>query len=143
MNDICNADWDAFYRPLIGDSKVEAMIKKQQRKPRKHKRNTKHVWSLVVEDKGVKGFAVCEVKRGEGHLIAMYIDPKATGKGYGSALMDRAFDDFRERGVKRVRTETLVKNKGAIRFYERYGFRKKQKLKYMHKFMSWRLVREL
>jgi ribosomal protein S18 acetylase RimI-like enzyme len=76
----------------------------------------------------------------------MYVDPKATGKGYGSALMGRALEEFRKRGVKTVYTETLPKNKRAIRFYERHGFRKKHMVSFKVRgqlFREWRLERAL
>jgi ribosomal protein S18 acetylase RimI-like enzyme len=44
-------------------------------------------------------------------------------QGYGSKLMNALFDELKSRGVPGVMLGTSAHNKGAIRFYERLGFK--------------------
>lgn len=56
---------------------------------------------------------------GEGYLHHLYIDPAYHGKGYGKMLLDKAKELFPEGMYLWV----FEQNLGAIKFYEREGFR--------------------
>lgn len=146
MDEICNDCWLTYYPAYIGKKKVEKFVAERRKKPNTHAPNTKRFFALVAEDHGIRGYAICGVKRGEGHLRAIYVDPESTGKGYGSALVKRALKEFRKRGAKLVRLETMVQNKGSQRFYKRHGFRKARVINYFvrgHSTKCWRLEKEL
>lgn len=52
------------------------------------------------------------------------IAPEARGSGAGGALMTRWLDRLRETDTPGCYLQTLVENTGAVRFFERLGFRK-------------------
>ena len=57
-------------------------------------------------------------------LKQLYTDPAATGKGIGAALMDWAMAEMAELGADEVQLSVWSGNRGAQRFYKRYGFEK-------------------
>lgn len=61
------------------------------------------------------GFA--EVKR-------MYAKPAVRGKGVAGAMLKRLEDEAREAGETILRLETGIHQHGALRFYEKSGFRR-------------------
>jgi GNAT superfamily N-acetyltransferase len=71
------------------------------------------VWD---ESETVLGFMVL---RGENDLFLMYLEPSATGRGIGAALLEHAKRE-RPRGFT---LWTFQQNEGARRFYERHGLR--------------------
>ena len=78
------------------------------------------VW-LAEEDGSPVGFLAIRRSRTEGWevLEKLYVDPDTQSRGIGTALLDQA---------KALRPDGLYlwvfqKNTGAIRFYERHGFR--------------------
>lgn len=64
-----------------------------------------------------RGRAVIELKQ-------LYTDPETTGRGIGSALMDRAMEIAREQAADEVQLSVWSGNEGAQKFYARYGFGK-------------------
>lgn len=61
-----------------------------------------------------------------GFPAALHIDlmPHAQRQGYGRRLMARFLTRLREVGVSAVHLEVSARNRGAITFYERVGFRR-------------------
>ena len=55
----------------------------------------------------------------EGFVYAIYLDPRARGRGIGKALIDIV----KARNPQRVELTVFEKNVSALRFYEREGFR--------------------
>lgn len=71
--------------------------------------------TYVYDDGVVKGFC-----RGDGiRLEKLFVEPVLQGQGIGSALLTYAMENHHANGMW-----VLEKNIRAIRFYERYGFRK-------------------
>lgn len=64
-----------------------------------------------------RGARVMELKQ-------LYTAPEATGQGIGGALMDWAMAQFTARGADEVQISVYAENRGAHRFYARYGFGK-------------------
>lgn len=60
-----------------------------------------------------------------GEIFALYVLSEYYGSGVGKALMDEAMSRLSGRNM--VRLEVLAENARAIRFYEKYGFRKSGK----------------
>jgi len=52
----------------------------------------------------------------------LYVRPDARARGTGTALMERAFEELRERGAGLVEVNVDEGDAGARRFYERQGF---------------------
>lgn len=65
-----------------------------------------------------------EDAQGLGSIQNIGITPAHRGRGLGSALIHKALTGFRQAGLSRAWLEVTAKNTGAIRLYERLGFRK-------------------
>jgi ribosomal-protein-alanine N-acetyltransferase len=59
----------------------------------------------------------------EMHLLNIAVDPAGRHRGIGAALLARALDFARERGVKMVFLEVRRGNREAQSLYRRFGFR--------------------
>lgn len=62
-------------------------------------------------------------REGVGAIQNLGVTPSHRGRGLGAILMAHALSGFRQAGVKRVYLEVTAENVGAIRLYERLGFR--------------------
>jgi hypothetical protein len=60
---------------------------------------------------------------GWGAVQNLGIDPAHRGLGLGSILLARAARGFRTAGLQRMHLEVTTENTGAIRLYERLGFK--------------------
>jgi ribosomal protein S18 acetylase RimI-like enzyme len=83
----------------------------------------------AVVNNRIVGYLFCEIqdrlpifKSDPGHIYDIYILPVYRNKGMGSALISEAMKWFREKGIKRVTIDSLAKNPGATRMYERMKF---------------------
>lgn len=70
--------------------------------------------TFVYDDGVVKGF----VRVNETEIEKLFVEPVFQGRGIGSALLEHV---IRHTGAKWLLV--LEKNEGAIRLYERFGFR--------------------
>jgi GNAT superfamily N-acetyltransferase len=78
--------------------------------------------AIVAETKdGGRGLATFRVDNGEAELVTINADPP--GRGIGSALLTALVDACRAEGCHRVWLTTTNDNLGAVRFYQRQGFR--------------------
>jgi len=89
---------------------------------------------LVAEQEGTvvgQGVALVRQHRSgrSGRIYSLSTHPGSRGKGIGEALLRSMVTDLHQRGVRRVYLEVESENQGAIRLYERWGFRKLETLK--------------
>ncbi len=70
----------------------------------------------------VVGYVIARKINGEGHIIAIAVDPEYRRRGIGSALMHEVIERLRNKGVKKIWLEVRVSNKEAIEFYKCLGF---------------------
>lgn len=70
-------------------------------------------------DEGVDGFSAANPD--DGFLWALFVAPRAEGRGLGAALLDAALHDLRAAGLARARLETDPGTR-AERFYKRRGW---------------------
>jgi ribosomal protein S18 acetylase RimI-like enzyme len=61
---------------------------------------------------------------GLGCIQNVGVAPEHRGLGLGTMLVVRALEGFRQAGLDRVRLEVTAENTGAVRLYQRMGFRK-------------------
>lgn len=70
----------------------------------------------------IVGFIVTEQSRGVGHIITIDVVQEARRHRIGSALLNAAEGELRERLCSLVRLETAVDNIAALTFYKRHGY---------------------
>lgn len=89
-------------------------------------------WPVFLIDEGGESVAFCQAiatpdadddAKTVGHITSIHVLPRLRGKGHGRALLDRAFAEFRRRGMTEVTLWVLEGNGPARSFYERLGFR--------------------
>jgi ribosomal protein S18 acetylase RimI-like enzyme len=61
---------------------------------------------------------------GWGAIQNLGIDPAHRGRGLGSILLSKAAMGFRAEGLERMHLEVTTENIGAVRLYERLGFKR-------------------
>lgn len=87
---------------------------------------------IVADEDGIcVGYALCQLKNfGEGSLVPrktlylddLCIDEGARGRGIGKLLSDAVIDLAKKLDLDAVELNVWESNKGALRFYENYGF---------------------
>lgn len=80
----------------------------------------------LVSDKHSVAFAsfYCnDVVSKIGYLSMIAVLPEYERHGYGSLLMHKIFDIMHTHGMLKLRLEVNKNNAGAIRFYEKLGFK--------------------
>ncbi|WP_298708509.1 GNAT family N-acetyltransferase [Chitinophaga sp.] len=65
-----------------------------------------------------------EANSHHGYIGFMYTAPEHRGKGIATAIIARLRDWAQEKGLKELRLEVYDENAGAIRAYEKAGFKK-------------------
>ncbi|WP_457742372.1 ribosomal protein S18-alanine N-acetyltransferase [Thermococcus sp.] len=85
---------------------------------------------LVAEYNGkVVGYVMAYLRPDlEGHIMSIAVDSAYRGNGIGSALLTEAIERLIERGARYIGLEVRVSNEGAIRLYERFGFKKVKRI---------------
>lgn len=94
---------------------------------------TKDIFLADLDGK-IVGFACvweCETKEEENYLVPgkfaylsdLVLLPESRGRGIGGALLDACKNWARQRGISRMKLDSLCKNEVANHLYEREGFR--------------------
>jgi len=80
---------------------------------------------VAVADAMLAGYDVLLFRRGStvARLYSIAVAPGFRGQGLAAILMRDAEEVARERGSRRLRLEVRADNAGAIRLYERLGYR--------------------
>lgn len=71
----------------------------------------------------VLGYAVLWCVLDQGELANIAVRPELRGRGLGARLLEQVVAVSRRRGVAKLYLEVRDSNDGAIRLYERFGFR--------------------
>ncbi len=125
------ASWQVAYRGIMPDD-VIARTDLAYRTAFWEERLADHAGSVFLVEDGGQAAAFCHMISTPdpdhdpttiGHITALHVLPDVRGRGYGLALLDRVFDEFRERGFSDVTLWVLEQNAKARRFYEQRGFR--------------------
>jgi [ribosomal protein S18]-alanine N-acetyltransferase len=80
-------------------------------------------YTVAVEKKRIVGYLGIMFVLEELHVNTIGTLPPEEGRGIASSLLDEAWADAKERGIKRATLEVAVSNQRAIDLYYRYGFR--------------------
>lgn len=113
-------DWPVLYRlvptvfPEVGQAALSHLL-----------RNERKAMLVAVVDKQVIGFCHLRVRHQGGVLWINYIgvDPHSRKAGVGQALLQRAQECAAAWGCMRVELDVVVRNTGAVAFYDRSGYR--------------------
>ncbi|MGZ7070591.1 MAG: GNAT family N-acetyltransferase [Methanobacterium sp.] len=62
-------------------------------------------------------------KNDDYYLSNVYVDKNYRGKGTGTFILEKSLELAREKNAKRVTLDVDIENKGALRLYERFGFK--------------------
>lgn len=74
-------------------------------------------------DDEIVGYICGETKLDKGHIITLAVDNRYRRRGIGSKLLKLFIETEKRRGIKMIYLEVSVKNKVAIKFYEKHGFK--------------------
>ena len=89
-----------------------------------------HAVGLVAEvDGALAGFAIGHRTGGRGHVVTLDVAGGRRRQGVGRELMRQLFERLESAGARLIRLEVDLRNAGAIRFYERLGFRETRTLR--------------
>jgi len=81
--------------------------------------------ALVLEADGqIEGFLLGRLAADQAELLNLAVVASQRRQGAGTALLAKALEEWRLRGVKTVYLEVRESNTGAIAFYEKHGFAK-------------------
>ncbi|MGD0853833.1 MAG: ribosomal protein S18-alanine N-acetyltransferase [Acidimicrobiales bacterium] len=80
-------------------------------------------YTVAVEKRRIVGYLGVMFVLEELHVNTIGTLPQEEGRGIATSLLDDAWADAHERGLKRATLEVAVSNKRAIDLYYRYGFR--------------------
>ncbi len=80
------------------------------------------VWIGVLEGRTIGG-AVLVPRENHAVLANIAVDPSVTGSGLGRALMERAEQEVRKRGIKTLKLSTHVDIPENVSLYEHLGWR--------------------
>jgi ribosomal-protein-alanine N-acetyltransferase len=85
---------------------------------------------LVAEVEGaLSGFAIGHRTGGRGHVVTLDVAGGYRRRGVGRVLLRELVERLERAGARTVRLEVDLRNVGAIRFYERLGFRETRRLR--------------
>ncbi len=80
-------------------------------------------YTVAVEKRRIVGYLGVMFVLEELHVNTIGTLPQEEGRGIATSLLDDAWANAKERGLKRATLEVAVSNKRAIDLYYRYGFR--------------------
>jgi ribosomal-protein-alanine N-acetyltransferase len=80
---------------------------------------------FVFEEKEVLGFLIacpCEIAR-RATIMRIAVHPEYWGRGIASKLISASLDKFKEMGLKCATLDVDIVKNGAIKLYEKFGFK--------------------
>ena len=72
----------------------------------------------------VIGFVGGAIRDGHGHVSGIAVDKEHRMKGVGTRLLKAVGAEFLANGLNRITLEVRKSNRGAIRFYEKQGYKR-------------------
>ncbi|MEW5965530.1 MAG: GNAT family N-acetyltransferase [Pseudomonadota bacterium] len=117
--------WQATYPALISQAQIDAMLADRYAPARIRAQldDPAHAWRVAHADGTPVGFAHAYLDGSDCKLDKLYVHPQHQRRGHGAALMHAIETWARDRHATRLHLQVNRGNEGAIRAYERYGFR--------------------
>lgn len=118
---------DANVFPCLGDR--EGCRRLMQEISRRESFVRESTWLLVHVRPGEAAGEFCGTIQGLadaddfGSIQNLGVTPRHRGRGLGSCLLYRSLAGFRSAGLRRATLEVTAQNSGAVRLYQRIGFR--------------------
>ncbi len=80
---------------------------------------------LVWEEREIVGFlsACCSAVGNTAIIMKIAVHPGHWGKGIATSLIGAVLDVFRKMGIREVELHVDIVKRGAIKLYEKFGFR--------------------
>jgi [ribosomal protein S18]-alanine N-acetyltransferase len=79
----------------------------------------------ALEDGRLVGYLIVSRYVDAWHVMNIAVHPRRRGHGMGSALLERLFETTEADARRGYTLEVRVSNEGAIRLYERFGFKRR------------------
>jgi len=99
----------SFNKFAYSDDEIEYMLKTSR--------------TLIFEEKEPKAYLSFYVEQDECHLESIAVVPKYKRSGLGTILMSKMEDICKMEGKKRIVLEVRERNRRAINFYKKLGFK--------------------
>jgi ribosomal-protein-alanine N-acetyltransferase len=127
LRNVRKADLDALYR--LDQACFEPDIA-YTRGQLRDLLSREHAIGVVAEVEGsLAGFAIGHRTGDRGHVVTLDVSGAHRRRGVGRILLRELVERLERAGARTVRLEVDLRNPGAIRFYERLGFRETRRLR--------------
>lgn len=80
------------------------------------------LWLVAVEDLQVLGYVGSQIVPDEADVMNLAVQPACRRRGTARLLMQRLFEELKNRGVNRLSLEVRPSNSGAVALYTALGF---------------------
>ena len=116
--------WTEHYIPIIGREQVDYMLARYQSKQAvKEQIVSGTLYFLVEEGHAFIGYIAVHPRGDELFLSKIYLQSSRRARGFGKKAVQFVETLARERGVRKIALTVNKNNTGAIRAYEKIGFR--------------------
>ena len=116
--------WTEHYIPIIGEQQVDYMLARYQSKQAiKEQIASGVLYFLIEEDQAFIGYIAVQPRGDELFLSKIYLRSSRRARGYGKKAVQFMETLARERGLRKIVLTVNKNNTGAIRAYEKIGFR--------------------
>jgi [ribosomal protein S18]-alanine N-acetyltransferase len=78
---------------------------------------------VALREEGIVGYVICSRYDTVWHIMNVAVEPEVQRQGVASALLERLLEQVDADGRAQLTLEVRPTNDGAIRLYERFGFR--------------------
>jgi diamine N-acetyltransferase len=116
--------WTEHYNPIIGKQQVDYMLARYQSKQAVKEQIASGVlYFLIEEGRAFIGYIAVHPRGDELFLSKIYLRSSRRARGYGKKAVQFVETLARERGLRKIVLTVNKNNTGAIRAYEKIGFR--------------------
>jgi diamine N-acetyltransferase len=126
ISTLAHAIWPETYGSILSEAQLKYMLGTLYSEDALRKQiDEGHRFLLALKNAETVGFASYshDNKTGVFKIHKLYVHPMLHGHGFGKRLLDRIIKDTRPSGARKI-TLNVNRHNRAIRFYEKYGFRK-------------------
>ena len=92
------------------------------------------LWVIKIKNTEV-GFYMAYENEGMFYIAELHIDSNYRNKGYGAEALSKIREIAAEIGYEEIRVGAF-KNSGALKLYEKFGFRKENETEYTHELVA-------